>query len=105
MHLFDGIYKETRGFSWAMLVSGRVNILYIDGTQLDVNDVFFAKFEVKKIGVQPLKALALWAERNHFGTPNSKKLTAKKTSIILDAVQKVLTYMGVEPKIGGKPPK
>ena len=24
IHHFDGIYKETWGFSWAMLVSGRV---------------------------------------------------------------------------------
>ena len=28
IHHFDGIYKETWGFSWAMLVSGRVSSRY-----------------------------------------------------------------------------
>ncbi len=79
IHHFDGIYKETWGFSWAMLVSGRVKVFLLGGC------LFFNAFFVWKLS-------------------KNKEQVAKKQAqiLLLNIIDSIRKIMSPKPKVLGR---
>ncbi len=71
IHHFNGIYQERWGFSWAMLVSGRVTLTK---RILGVFPYFSPPFKVTLAQVANLAQHRNWVFPKNNGTPKSSML-------------------------------